>query len=44
MHGALLRNMHVDADTLRRVVDTLIQSEIVVARQLDKGGLEYMLA
>ncbi|MCR5752019.1 MAG: bifunctional DNA primase/polymerase [Kiritimatiellae bacterium] len=44
LHGALLRNMHVDADTLRRVVDTLIQSEIVVARQLDKGGLEYMLA
>ena len=44
MHGALLRNMHVDADTLRRVVDTLIQSELIVARQLDKGGLEYMLA
>ena len=44
LHGALLRNMHVDADTLRRVVDTLIQSEIIVARQLDKGGLEYMLA
>ena len=44
MHGALLRNMHVDADTLRRVVDTLIQSELVVARQLDKGGLEYSLA
>ena len=44
MHGALLRNMHIDADTLRRVVDTLIQSELVVARQLDKGGLEYSLA
>ena len=27
-----------------RVVDTLILSEIIVARQLEKGGLEYMLA
>ena len=31
-------------DATVRVVDTLIQSEIIVARQLEKGGLEYKLA
>ena len=42
-HGMLLRYMHVDADTLRKVIDTLVQSELVVATQLAKGGLRYTL-
>ena len=42
-HGMLLRYMHVDADTLRKVIDTLVQSELVVATQLAKGGLRYAL-
>ena len=32
------------ADAHVRMVDTLIQSEIIGERQLEKGGLEYMLA
>jgi len=42
-HGMLLRYMHVDADTLRKVVETLVQSELVVATQLVKGGVKYAL-
>ena len=30
-HGMLLRYLHVDADALRRVIDTLIQSELIEA-------------
>ena len=32
-HGMLLRYLHVDADALRRVIDTLIQSELIEAIQ-----------
>jgi DNA-binding IscR family transcriptional regulator len=39
----LLRYMHIDADALRRVIDTLIQSELVEAVQLQKGGYRYSL-
>jgi len=42
-HGMLLRCMHVDADALRRVIDTLIQSELIEAVQLQKGGYRYSL-
>ncbi len=43
-HSVLLRYMHIDADAFRRVIETLIQSEMVVATQLDKGALLYSLA
>ena len=42
-HGMLLRYMHIDADTLRKVVDTLVQSELIVAEQLTRGGFRYRL-
>jgi len=42
-HGALLRYLHIDADTFRRVVDTLAQSELIAITQLEKGGLRYTL-
>ena len=43
-HGQLLKRMHIDADTFRRIIDTLVQSETILATRLEKGGLEYMLA
>ena len=43
-HGMLLRYMHIDADALRRVIDTLLQSELISAVQLQKGGFRYALA
>ena len=43
-HGMLLRYMHVDADTLRRIVETLSQSELIGITQLQKGGVRYTLA
>ena len=42
-HGRLLRLMHVDADTLRRVVETLVESELVRVTQLSRGGAAYSL-
>ena len=42
-HGMLLRYMHIDADTLRKVIDTLVQSELVIAEQLTRGGFRYTL-
>ena len=42
-HGMLLRYLHIDADALRRVIDTLIQSELIEAVQLQKGGYRYSL-
>ena len=42
-HGMLLRYMHIDADTLRKVIDTLVQSELVIAEQLTRGGFRYRL-
>jgi hypothetical protein len=42
-HGRLLRYLHIDADTFRRVIDTLVQSELITAEQLSRGGLRYSL-
>ena len=42
-HSVLLRYMHIDADTMRRVIDTLMQSEMVAAAQLENGALQYSL-
>jgi len=42
-HGQLLRNMHIDADSMRRVIETLIQSELIIAQPLQKGGFRYAL-
>jgi len=32
-----------DADTFRKVIDTLIQCEIVATKQLSRGGVSYVL-
>ena len=42
-HGMLLRYMHVDADTLRKVIETLVQSELLSATPLTRGGYRYEL-
>lgn len=43
-HGHLLRNLHIDSDTMRRVIDTLIQSELITVQPLQRGGLKYVMA
>ena len=42
-HGQLLRYLHIDADMFRRVIDTLVQSELISVRQLSRGGFRYSL-
>ena len=42
-HGQLLRYLHIDADTFRRVIDTLVQSEMISVAQLSRGGFRYTL-
>jgi len=42
-HGQLLKRMHIDTDSFRRVIDTLIQSELITVTKIEKGGLEYTL-
>lgn len=42
-HGRLLRYLHIDADTFRRVIDTLLQSELITAESLSRGGFRYSL-
>jgi len=42
-HGQLLKKMHIDADTFRRIIETLLQSELIVATPLDKGGFRYTM-
>ena len=42
-HGQLLRYMHIDADTFRKVIDTLTESELIVSHPLAKGGFRYSL-
>ena len=44
MHGQLLRYMHIDADTFRRVIETLLQSELITATELSRGGYRYEMA
>ena len=43
MHGQLLRYMHIDADTFRRVIETLLQSELITATELTRGGYRYTM-
>ena len=43
MHGQLLRYMHIDADTFRRVIETLLQSELITATELSRGGYRYTM-
>ena len=35
--------MHVEAETLRRIIETLIQSEMITAQALSRGGYLYTL-
>ncbi len=42
-HGLLLKRMHVDADTFRKVMETLAESEIIAARPGRNNGTTYFL-
>ena len=42
-HGQLLRYMHIDADSFRRVIETLLQSELITATELSRGGYQYTM-
>lgn len=42
-HGALLRYMHIDSDTFRKVIETLVQSELISATPLSRGGFRYAI-
>ncbi len=42
-HSTLLRYMHVDADTFRRIIDTLLESDMLVVKNGPKGGNVYIL-
>jgi len=42
-HGMLLRYMHIDSDTFRKVIDTLKESELITVHPLAKGGFRYSL-
>jgi len=42
-HGQLLRYMHIDADTFRKIIDTLKESELITAHPIAKGGFRYTL-
>ena len=42
-HTMLLRHMHIDADAFRRLIETLIQSELIAATPLSRGGFLYRL-
>ena len=42
-HGALLKRMHIDADTFRRVIETMLQCETVTALQSPSGAVLYKL-
>ena len=42
-HGKLLQYMHIDSDMMRKVIDTLIQSELITVSKITKGGIRYTL-
>ena len=42
-HGQLLRYLHIDSETFRRMIDTLLQSELIAASPLSRGGFRYTL-
>ena len=42
-HGALLKRLHIDADTFRKVVDTMLQCETVATLQGPSGAVLYRL-
>lgn len=42
-HSQLLRSLHTDKDTFRRIIDTLLESELIVQRESDFGKISYFL-
>ena len=42
-HSKLLRFMHTDADTFRKVIETLVESEMIRIEPLQKGGHSYTM-
>ncbi len=43
LHKHLLQRMHVDADTLHRVIDTLLQADLIFEKKVSRGGKMYFL-
>ncbi|MCR5015479.1 MAG: DUF3987 domain-containing protein, partial [Ruminococcus sp.] len=42
-HTDLLRFMHIDAESFRKIIDTLLESELIAARPITRGGYIYSL-
>ena len=42
-HGLLLKRMHIDADSFRRVIGTLVETETIAVREGQKNSLAYTL-
>jgi hypothetical protein len=42
-HSELLRKMRIDSDDFRKVINTMLESEELIAEPIDKGGLRYVL-
>lgn len=42
-HGALLKRLHIDCDTFRRVIDTLVESETITEQKITATRSEYHL-
>lgn len=42
-HSALLKRLHIDADTFRRVVETMVQCESIAPIQQPNGAILYKL-
>ena len=42
-HGLLLKRMHIDADSFRRVIGTLVETETIAVSEGQKNSLAYTL-
>ena len=42
-HGLLLKRMHIDADSFRRVIGTLVEKETIAVSEGQKNSLAYTL-
>ncbi len=42
-HSRLLKRMHIDSDSFRRIVETLLESEMICIKKGERGGAIYVL-
>ena len=42
-HGMLLRCLHIDADSFRRVIGTLVETETIAVSEGQQNSLAYTL-